>query len=645
MLTIRKVVTSIAYYLTGVAKDVAKDYYRDASICAEWFGRGAKAWGFEGEPTASAYNRMVQGFCADGKTKLTQNAGDPDRFPGFDLTFSANKYVSIAWGLERDASARKNIEREVMAAAKDALALAEQHCLFTRRGKGGVVVEKAVGMVSCLFLHCLSRPPAVSAAVSAPVLEPLPEPQLHVHAATGNTCLRGDHTSGTILAITASREDARNKRGHQSRSALHALRDDLGSAFGQSLRSRMEHLGYRTADLVDSKHAFWKLVGIPEKLVREFSSRRLEIKQDLERRGVSGGKEASLSARRTRSPKKSASLEDLFVSWRERANAFDPATIRAQQTASHSVTPAISDELRQRVEAKARVHVVAPAPRERTASATSGATSQHTARPASKQAAPSDRRRAEERRAGASHDDEKTLRAAAAVARILKSSRRKRAQVLTRANVWLAAKQVEYVGRTKFTPEEKAALVGITRKRGAVQFLGSGVRVEPVLEAARIGWHRQGKRVLLVTDSKREAERAGKLTGIHSMTTSGLLKGLSENRGLLAGYDAALKKSFKLPLGFRSGTSFLGYLLEASGKWLSLDSKTVLVVESASLDLTERAELLKKVHRAGGAKIVFVDRRREATQISEQLVRPRRELNEMPRPHQDEREQEQEQSR
>jgi hypothetical protein len=231
------------------------------------------------------------------------------------------------------------------------------------------------------------------------------------------------------------------------------------------------------------------------------------------------------------------------------------------------------------------------------------------------------------------------------VATILKKSRRKHPHSLTRANVWTAARQVEYLERTKFTPEERAALEDITRRRGAVQFLGSEVSAPKVLAAAQLGWRRQGIRALYATDSRRAAEQAEKDTGLHSITIAGLLKGLSENRGLLAGYDAALKKSLKLPLGFRSGSAFLGYLLEASGKWLRLHSKSVLVVESASLELAERAELLKKVHKAG-AKVVFVDRKMEAKQIAEQLIRPchtaRREFQQR---HQEEHEQEQDQER
>jgi len=614
MHTVEKI-APFAYY----QKESRRDYYRDGSIGAgEWFGRGAKALGLVGEVVRRAFHHMVQGVALDG-TKLVRNWGD-DRFVGHDHTFSANKYVSLAWALERSAAVRKGIEQAVVAATKDAMQFIEDTCLYSRTGRGGVNVVKATGMVSCLWLHATSR---------------RDDPQLHCHAVLFNQ-VETPRGWGTILGITQKTQAVAQDPASwkQSRSAAYALRNEAGQVFQQSLRSRIEQLGYRTAD-ADAKHGFWSIVGVSKQLADEFSSRSQDVKRHMQEHGVTGGKEASRSARLTRPPKSCARIEDLFAMWRQQARGFDPATIRLEQAEVRAAGPVVSEELRTRAEAKAELHVAAPLPRQRAASSSNGFKYE--------QGEPSDRHR-QASQAGQvraqTGDDEKTLRAAAAVARILRSSR-SRSTPLTAATVWAARLQVEYLDRTQFTQGEKAALADITRRRGAVQSLGCDVRVEPVLKAAGIGWHRQGKKVVLVTDSHRERERLEKETGLHAITTAGLLRGLSENRGLLAGYDAALKKSLRLPLGFRSG-GIVNYTLKAAaGKWLSLDRKTVLVVESSSLELTERAELLKKVQKAG-AKIVFVDRTREAKEIPERLVRPRPVRDEMRRRYERDRDHEQE---
>jgi len=601
-----------------------KDYYSDASIgTGEWFGRGAMAWGFVGEVTRAAFQRMVQGFAADGKTKCAQNAGRADRYPGDDHCFYANSHVNFVWGQERSLGARRGIERAVVDAAKDALRFLEDSALFSRRGKGGSIVEQAIGMVAALWLHFTNR---------------RNEPGLHVHACVGNQVLRRDGTSGTILAITAKKKDKGNR---PSRSALYALKMEAGRVFQESLRARMEALGYRTAD-ADAKHGYFSIVGVPKDLVDRFGSRRKEILADMNARGVSGARQAAWSAIATRPAKKAARLEDLFSGWRDKANGFDPATIRAQ-TAAGIANPVVAQERREAALAKARAHAVAaPVDRQRITT-----TSDLSRKGTLREEAKSPLAHTAPRDSNTDSDDERLLRAAALGAKLLRRSRRNRSHVLTRANVHVAAKQVEYLQRTRLTTAEKSALIATTRRRGSVQSLGRGAsaeRIELILSAAHVAWKRQGYRVLLATTTHAEAERLEKRTGIRSITTSGLLKGLATNRGLLRGYDSAMKKSFALGLGFRSGASFLNYALSASGRWLGLDKKTVLIVDNPGLSLMERASLMKRAHRCG-AKLVFMDETRDAAEISETLLRPRHRLGSEDFQQQFRREREHEQER
>jgi hypothetical protein len=234
---------------------------------------------------------------------------------------------------------------------------------------------------------------------------------------------------------------------------------------------------------------------------------------------------------------------------------------------------------------------------------------------------------------------------------MLRRSRNDGSHILAPLNVLLAAKQVQVLHRTTFTPEDRATLANVTRKRGAVQLLSapSARRVDAILAAAQLAWKREHYKTLLVTHSRADADQAEKRTGIHSITATGLMKGLTTNRGLVRGYLSAQEKALSVG-GFERKSSFIKYAFKASGKWLHLDEKTVVVVRSpGALALPELSDLMKRAHRAG-AKLVFVDEQRptapsreSATDVSELLLRTHlgRALREAPR----EREREEERSR
>ena len=219
--------------------------------------------------------------------------------------------------------------------------------------------------------------------------------------------------------------------------------------------------------------------------------------------------------------------------------------------------------------------------------------------------------------------------AAALSAKMLRRSRKDGSHVLAPLNVALAAKQVEFIKHTTLTPEQRTALAHITRERGAVKLLRStnSRHTDTILSAARLAWSREGFTAILATSSRADADRAQQRTGIHSMTTGGLLSGLTTNRGLVRGYLSAQRKALAVG-GFEKVSAFVRYAFKASGKWVRLDEKTVVVIRNPdSLALTELSALMKRAHKAG-AKLVFVDephestaRREPASDVSELLLR------------------------
>ena len=48
---------------------------------------------------AGHFQRLYNGFEPDGSDKLVQRAGNPDRSPGVDMTFSVDKSVSALWAI------------------------------------------------------------------------------------------------------------------------------------------------------------------------------------------------------------------------------------------------------------------------------------------------------------------------------------------------------------------------------------------------------------------------------------------------------------------------------------------------------------------------------------------------------------------
>ena len=66
------------------------------------------------------FQRLYNGFAPDGSGKLVQRAGNPERSPGVDMTFSVDKSVSSLWAIA-EPELRQRIEAMATAAARAAL--------------------------------------------------------------------------------------------------------------------------------------------------------------------------------------------------------------------------------------------------------------------------------------------------------------------------------------------------------------------------------------------------------------------------------------------------------------------------------------------------------------------------------------------
>lgn len=185
VLSIGKLATGQAnYYLrqadgrvdraTAVASGV-EDYYLGGSEPAgEWLGSGLPALGLSGRVDDQPLHRVLAG--QDPVTAEPLRASGRVRVPGFDLTFSAPKSVSVLFGIADD-EIRLAIQCGHDVAVRDALGFVERMCGHGRRGHNGLEMIAGDGLVAAAFRHRTSR---------------AGDPQLHTHVLVANLVRGGD---------------------------------------------------------------------------------------------------------------------------------------------------------------------------------------------------------------------------------------------------------------------------------------------------------------------------------------------------------------------------------------------------------------------------------------------------------------------
>ena len=136
-----------------------------------WYGKGVAEFGLKpGSKVEKEHlERLCEGFHPlDPKKKLVWNAGRADghapRRPGFDITLSVSKSLSILWAAADD-ELKRLLERVVLNAVRQTLSYLEDFAGLARVGKGGLERER-VPLTFALFPQSSSR---------------LNDMQLHVH--------------------------------------------------------------------------------------------------------------------------------------------------------------------------------------------------------------------------------------------------------------------------------------------------------------------------------------------------------------------------------------------------------------------------------------------------------------------------------
>ncbi|HXS46256.1 MAG TPA: MobF family relaxase [Solirubrobacterales bacterium] len=285
MLTIGKLgIGQENYYLDKVAEG-AEDYYSgEGEVAGQWMGDAAEELGLKGEVGPDQLKAMLTGRNPVDGEPLVGMRGVPSKgsVPGFDLTFSTPKSVSLLWalgGAETGAEVSRAHDRSVGVA----LDYMQRHACWTRRGAGGSEFVQGNDYLAAVYVHRSSRNG---------------DPQLHTHVLIANAT-RGPDGRWTRLYHPAIYDQAKT----------------AGYIYEAQLRHELScSLGVRWQEV---RNGIAEIEGFADTHLRAFSTRRAEIL-------AAAGADASACARQvanlaTREAKEDVTRESLRERWRATA--------------------------------------------------------------------------------------------------------------------------------------------------------------------------------------------------------------------------------------------------------------------------------------------------------------------------------------
>ncbi|HCB3443907.1 TPA: conjugative relaxase, partial [Klebsiella pneumoniae] len=256
------------------------NYYVIGSMDERWQGKGAELLGLEGKVDKQVFTELLQGKLPDGSDLTRIQDGVNKHRPGYDLTFSAPKSVSMLAMLGGDKRLIDAHNRAVTVALNQVESLAS-----TRVKKDGVSETVLTGnLIIARFNHDTSR---------------AQDPQIHTHSVVINATQNGDKW----LTLAS---DTVGKTGFSE--TILANRIAFGKIYQNSLRADVESMGYKTVDA--GRNGMWEMEGVP---VESFSTRSQELRE-------AAGPDASLKSRDvaaldTRKSKEAIDPAEKMVEW------------------------------------------------------------------------------------------------------------------------------------------------------------------------------------------------------------------------------------------------------------------------------------------------------------------------------------------
>ena len=271
-----------AYYATLAAEDY---YLNGGEPPGKWHGKGASRLGLGATVSTEQVKAAFRGFDPTTGEALVQHQKGRTRQPGWDLTFSAPKSVSVLWATLPEEEHRRAIAKAHEHAVRQALDYLESAAVHSRRGAGGKSFEHAE-LLFAMFEHGTSR---------------AADPQLHTHALLLNAGFRAsDSTWGAL----------------ESKPLYEEFRFAAGSLYRMALATQLGALGYETVARNEGKLHSFELQQVPRELCEHFSKRRAQIESYIEEHGLPATTENfARAALYTRSIKGHVARGELFEHW------------------------------------------------------------------------------------------------------------------------------------------------------------------------------------------------------------------------------------------------------------------------------------------------------------------------------------------
>lgn len=296
MLTVSSVAGGGAGYY--MSKD---NYYFLGNMESRWMGELAVSLGLEGQVQAQDFEQALAGQFPGGIDLSRMSGGKNTHRPGYDLTLSAPKSISVLGVVMGDSRILDAHQRAVSVAMGEIERLAS-----TRIMTEGVIETVLTGkLLAAAFNHDTSREL---------------DPQLHTHLIILNLT---EH-NGEWKTLSSDRV---GKTGFIEN--VYALQVALGKIYRNELRQSVEEMGFRT--VATGKNDLWEIEGVP---VDIFSQRSQQIREAV-------GDDASLKSRDvaaldTRKVKqKNPDREALLTEWMNRLEleGFDFSALKQEALA------------------------------------------------------------------------------------------------------------------------------------------------------------------------------------------------------------------------------------------------------------------------------------------------------------------------
>jgi conjugative relaxase-like TrwC/TraI family protein len=273
-------------------------YTQGEAVKGEWQGKLAESMGLSGEVSAQEFSRLTEGRhpLTDEQmvrhriaTEYTNADGSVTKAvahrAGWDAMFAPAKSVSLTALVGGDDRIRE-AHRAAVTTALDEL----EKYTHARIG-GNNPAERTGRFVVAKFEHDTARPVDGYAA-----------PQLHTHAVIFNVTQRAD---GATRAL-------QEQPFFESQNFVTAV-------YQSELMYRLRSLGY---EIEPGKSGAPEIKGYSQEYLTASSLRREKIKEEMERRGVSGPEAAEIAARSTRERKHTLTPAEVLAAHREVAAEF-----------------------------------------------------------------------------------------------------------------------------------------------------------------------------------------------------------------------------------------------------------------------------------------------------------------------------------